>query len=192
MVPSVVKIKKGNVEYTSKVDIAQYTIKELTHRAMLDVGRYITANVRKRLRAHFPFTAFHKAPMRYQYWFLKREGHLLLGIENIKRGAVTAWWADQLELDKFVTPPRGSRKQKREDDPAEGSAKKRKRRRSRSKLPGTPNNPRRHILETFVKTHIDKIVEIESQYLSKIDDEDAAVALAAATEDMEVLRGDEN
>ena len=192
MVPSVMKYKRGNVEYTSKVDIAKYTIKELTHRAMLDVGKYVTYSVQDRLIRYFPFARHHKNSQRYQYWFLKREGHLLLGIENIKRGAVTAWWADQLELDKFVTPPRGSRKQKREDDPAEGTSKKRKRRRKRSKLPGTPNNPRRHILETFVKTHIDKIVEIESQYLSKIDDEDAAVALAAATEDMEVLRGDEN
>ena len=181
MVPSVMKYKRGNVEYTSKVDIAKYTIKELTHRAMLDVGKYVTYNVRDRLRKHFPFTRHHRAALRYQYWFLKREGHLLLGIENIKKGAVTAWWADQLELDKFVAPPTTS-----------SASQKRKRRRRKKIHPSTPNNPRRHILEVFVKTHIDKIVEIESQYLRKIDDEDAAVALAAATEDMEVLRGDEN
>lgn len=49
-VPSVVKIKKGNVEYTGRVDIAKYTMKELTRRAMTDVGRYILANVRMQLR----------------------------------------------------------------------------------------------------------------------------------------------
>ena len=43
-----------------------------------------------------------------------------------------------------------------------------------------------------MKSHIDKIVEIESQYLKTINNESAAVALARATEDMEVLRGDEN
>ena len=52
--------------------------------------------------------------------------------------------------------------------------------------------PRRHLLETFTKTHVDKIIEIESQYLSVINNETAAVALARATEEMEVLNGDEN
>ena len=43
---SVVRFKKGNVEYTSNVDFACYTIVELTRAAMRDVGKYIarTAN----------------------------------------------------------------------------------------------------------------------------------------------------
>lgn len=166
-VPSVVKIKKGNVEYTGKVDIAKYTLRELTRRAMLDVGRYVTYNVRKNLRSIFPFTKSHRASERYQYWVLKKENQLLLGVENLKKGAKTAWWADQLELDSFLRPGGGT---------AQGSAK----------------SPRRHLLETFVKSHIDKIVEIESQYLQTINNESAAVALARATEEMEVLRGDES
>ena len=63
-VPSVVKIKKGNVEYTSRVDIAKYTMRELTRRAMTDVGRYILANVRMQLRTVFPFTRAGKNSMR--------------------------------------------------------------------------------------------------------------------------------
>lgn len=166
-VPSVVKIKKGNVEYTSKVDIAQYTIQELTRRALLDVGRYVIYNVRKNLKAAFPFTKHHRMSERYQYWVLKKENQLVLGVENLKKGAKTAWWADQLELDSFLRPGGGS---------AQGSA----------------HSPRRHLLEKFVKSHIDKIVEIENQYLQTINNESAAVALARATEEMEVLRGDES
>lgn len=195
-VPSVVKIKKGNVEYTSKVDIAQYTIQELTRRALLDVGRYVTYNVRKNVQAIFPFTGVivkkHRASERYQYWVLKKENELLLGVENRKKGAKTAWWADQLELDSFVIPPRGSPKgaAKKQDDAKARKAKKRGK--GKSSGLGTANMPRRHLLEKFVKTHIDKIVEIESQYLKTINNESAAVALARATEEMEVLRGDES
>ena len=168
-VPSVVKIKKGNVEYTSKVDIAQYTIQELTRRALLDVGRYVTYNVRKNLRTIFPFTKHHRMSERYQYWVLKKENQLILGVENLKKGAKTAWWADQLEMDSFLRPGGGT---------TQGQ--------------GGIHAPRRHLLETFVKKHIDKIVEIESQYLQTINNESTAVALARATEEMEVLRGDES
>lgn len=195
-VPSVVKIKKGNVEYTSKVDIAQYTIQELTRRALLDVGRYVTYNVRKNVQAIFPFTGIiikkHRASERYQYWVLKKENELLLGVENRKKGAKTAWWADQLELDSFIIPKRGSPKgaANKQDDAKARKAKKRGK--GKSSGLGTANLPRRHLLETFTKKHIDKIVEIESQYLQIINNEPAAIALARATEEMEVLRGDES
>ena len=191
-VPSVMKIKKGNVEYTSKVDIAKYTIRELTRRALLDVGRYVSYNVRKNLKAAFPFTKKHRMSERYQYWVLKKENELILGVENLKKGAKTAWWADQLEMDAFVIPPRGVKKKaaKKNDDAKERKAKKRGK--GKSSGLGTANTPRRHLLETFTKKHIDKIVEIESQYLRMINNEPAAIALAKATEDMEVLSGDES
>lgn len=185
-VPSVVKIKKGNVEYTGKVDIAQYTIRELTRRALLDVGRYVTYNVRKNLKVAFPFTKYHRMSERYQSWTLKRENELLLGVEKKKEGAKTAWWADQLERDAFIIPPRGEKK----EDAKERKAKKRGK--GKSSGLGTANAPRRHLLETFTKGHVDKIVEIESHYLKMINNEPAAIALAKATEDMEVLRGDES
>lgn len=191
-VPSVMKIKKGNVEYTSKVDIAKYTIRELTRRALLDVGRYVSYNVRKNLKAAFPFTNKHRMSECYQYWVLKKENELILGVENLRKGAKTAWWADQLEMDAFVIPPRGVKKKaaKKNDDAKERKAKKRGK--GKSSGLGTANAPRRHLLETFTKKHIDKIVEIESQYLRMINNEPAAIALAKATEDMEVLSGDES
>lgn len=138
-VPSVVKIKKGNVEYTGKVDIAKYTMRQLTRRALQDVGRYVLWHVRKKVRGINKFTAKGKnIPNRYQMWVLSRENYLQLGIENIKQGAVSAWWADQAEL-------------------------------------GTNRQPKRAILHDTVYDNIDKIREIESQYLSYINDEAAAL-----------------
>lgn len=189
-VPSVMKIKKGEVVFESKCDIAQYTIRELTRRALMDVGRYVSYNVRKNLRSIFPFTKHHRASERYQYWVTKKENELLLGVENLKKGAKTAWWADQLEMDSFVIPSGGGGSSVSAGK-AKARAAKKSGKKSGSPL-GTANVPRRHLLETFTKKHIDKIVEIESQYLKTINNEDAAVALARATEEMEVLSGDED
>ena len=194
-VPSVVKIKKGNVEYTGKVDIAKYTIRELTRRAMMDVGRYVTYNVRRNLISIFPVTKSHRASERYQYWVPKKENYCVLGIENRKKGAVTAWWADQLEMDSFVIPPKGKRiktKEPRKPKPFEAECRAATKRQFGFNFVPTSHIPRRHLLEKFTKTHIDKIVEIESQYLQTINNESAAVALARATEEMEVLRVDES
>lgn len=107
-VPSVVKLKKDGVEFTSKVDIAKYTIRELTRRAMIDVGRYVLKNTRASVRGISRFTRKAKyAPQRYQMWVRKKENDLILGIENTKRGASTAWWADQAELGTNGQPKRG-------------------------------------------------------------------------------------
>lgn len=197
-VPSVVQIKKGEVVYTGKVDIAKYCVRELTRRAMIDVGRYVTYNVRKNLTAAFPYTNRKESRSRYGYWVLKREGHLLLGIENKKHGAVTAWWADQLELDRFVRPGKALKRWKtaegQDGESTAATSKKAKKRSAAGSVSGlgSANVPRRHLLETFVKKHYAKIVEIESQYLEKINNEDAAVALARATEEMEVMPDDED
>ena len=107
-VPSVVKIKKGNVEFTSKVDLAKYSVRELTRRAMQDVGRYVLAKTRASVRGINKFTRKAKyAPQRYQMWVRKNENDLVLGVENKKYGAVTAWWADQAELGTNRQPKRG-------------------------------------------------------------------------------------
>lgn len=174
--PSVVKIKKGNVEYTGKVDIAKYTLKELTHRAMIDVGRYVLYNVRKNLHAIFPYTVYHFAEKRYQMWVRKKEIDLILGIDHLKKGSKSAWWSDQLETDRFTyTPPRKKTKKKNKEPGKEIR-----------KVLGSSLLPRRHILETFVKGHVDKIVEIESKYLSYMNEEDAAMAAIAETAEKEI------
>lgn len=194
--PSMITIKKGDYVMTSKIDLAKYTIEQLTRRAMIDVGRYVTYGTRKNLREAFPFTKSHQATKRYQYWVPKKENCLVLGIENRKHGAVTAWWADQLETGKFVIPLKGkfavssASKLDTEEKPASRAAKGNKKKKATGL--GTANIPRRHLLEQFVKKHTREIVEIERLYLTKLNDEAAAVALAKQAEDMEVMRGDES
>ena len=43
--PSVVKFKKGNMEFVSEVDRAQYTITELARAALRDTGRYLKREI---------------------------------------------------------------------------------------------------------------------------------------------------
>lgn len=107
-VPSVTKITKTGVEFTSSVDRANYCIAELTRAAMKDVGRYITRLCAQEVRGISKFTRRARyAPRRYQYWVRKQENDLVLGIENTKFGAESAWWADQAELGTDHQPKRG-------------------------------------------------------------------------------------
>ena len=138
---SVVKLSKKGIKYTSSVDRVNYTITELTRRAMMDVGRFVLYQVSAKVRGINEFIKKARyAPKRYQMWVPKRENYLVLGIENTKKGANTAWWADQSEL-------------------------------------GTDGQPRRGFLTETVRDNIDKIREIEAQYLSAIEDENNALAL---------------
>lgn len=140
-VPSVTKITKNGIEFTSSVDRANYYIEELTRAAMKDVAKYILRIVRQEVRGISKFTKkMRYAGMRYQYWVRKKECDLQLGIENTKFNAESAWWADQAEL-------------------------------------GTGNQPKRGFLRNTVYDNIDKIREIEAQYLSAIEDEINAQAL---------------
>lgn len=150
---SVVKLSKKGVEYTSSVDRVNYTITELTRRAMMDVGRFILYEVAAKVRGINKFTKKARyAPKRYQMWVPKRENYLVLGIENTKKGANTAWWADQSEL-------------------------------------GTDGQPRRGFLTETVRDNIDKIREIEAQYLSAIEEENKAIALINEEEVQEEADG---
>lgn len=134
-VPSVTKITRNGVEFTSSVDRANYYISELTRAAMKDVGKYITRTCAKEVRSISKYLRKSRyATRRYQYWVRKRENDLQVGVENTKYGADTAWWADQSEL-------------------------------------GTSGQPKRGILRNSVYNNIDKIREIEAQYLSAIEDE---------------------
>lgn len=140
-VPSVTKITKNGITFTSSVDRANYCIEELTRAAMKDVGRFITRQCAQQVRGISKYLRrMRYAPRRYQYWVRRKECDLILGIENRKYGAVTAWWADQAEL-------------------------------------GTDRQPKRGILRNAVYNNIDKIREIEAQYLSAIENENRALSM---------------
>ena len=139
---SVIKFQKGTVVYTSSVDRASYTIKELTRAALRDVGKFVarTANsqamklkgLKKSRRARGRTSAF-------QYWVRKQEGDLQVGIKH------GTWYGVEQEL-------------------------------------GANKQPKRGILRSSVYDNIQRIVEIESQYLSALEDEAAALSLISEEE----------
>lgn len=113
---SVVKINKDGVQFTESVDRASFLISELTRRAMNDVGKYVIRicrqNVRDLMRSvgkrdKQGQTRVKKYPIRYQYWVPKKENILIVGVENLTKGARTAWFADQAELGTAGQPKRG-------------------------------------------------------------------------------------
>lgn len=72
-IPSAVKFSKDGVEYTSKVDRAQYMLKELVHAANKDVGKYSTKETRKNIKKRTG-----RARKNTQYW-ARKDGSLLIG-----------------------------------------------------------------------------------------------------------------
>jgi HK97 gp10 family phage protein len=142
---SVVRFKKGNVEYISSVDKAQYTIVELTRAALRDVGKYLarTANAKaqklpglkksRRVRGRTS-TFLYNVP-----WAKTGLPHLEVGVKH------DTWYGADQEL-------------------------------------GTSRQPRRQILRNSAHENIATIVEIESQYLSAMEDEAAALRLISEKE----------
>lgn len=82
---SVVKFKKGTVEYTSSVDFAKYAIQELTRAALRDVGLFVSRSsnsaamklhgLKKSRRVRGKTSAF-------QFWVRKQETDLQVGIKH--------------------------------------------------------------------------------------------------------------
>ncbi len=101
---SVVKFKKGTVEYTSNVDFAKYAIQELTRAALRDVGRFVSRNcnsaamklhgLKKSRRVRGKTSAF-------QFWVRKQETDLQVGIKH------GAWYGVAQELGESKMPKLG-------------------------------------------------------------------------------------
>lgn len=132
---SVVKIKKGEVIYTSCVDRVQYTIKELTRGALRDVAKYMRSQYR---------STFHSllnrrsglAGSALQYWVRKQECDLQLGLWKTKKPS-KGFWGGFYEI---------------------GNAEK--------------NIPKLGIMKLTVMNNIQKIIDIESQYLSELNNDE--------------------
>lgn len=135
MPKSVVKIRNGNVTYTSNVDRVQYTLRELTRAALKDTGRFICSVFRKSY-----YDTFHKrtgkAGKGCQYWVRSRDCDLQVGIG--KKGI--GFYSGMQEV-------------------------------------GSSKSPRYALLRNAVNDNTDKIKEIQSKYLSALEDEGRAAAL---------------
>lgn len=137
---SVVKFKGTNIEYTSNVDFACYTIVELTRAAMRDVGKYLarTANqsamklkgLKKSRRVRGRSSTFlYKVP-----WAKTGLPHLEVGVTH------STWYGVEQEM-------------------------------------GSSRMPKLGILNSAARDNVAKIIEIESKYLSALEDEARALSL---------------
>ncbi len=162
--PKVTKYKNGNVEFISSVDRVNYTLRELTRAALLEVGKYIAIKCNKEARKLRGFTK--KANRRvgsklskaaFQFWVRKQETDLLVGVKH------DTWYGAAQELGGMTSGGIGSGK--KGVSGVKGA------------LPQIRKQPKRGILRNTTYENIDKIREIEGKYLSAIEDENRALGL---------------
>lgn len=73
---SVIKIKKGEVEFISDVDKSKYLLAELTRAALRDVGKYICNGTRRKIKRRTG-----KLAKNTQYWARKKDLDLQVGFK---------------------------------------------------------------------------------------------------------------
>lgn len=150
MPKSVTKVNKNGVTYTSSVDRASYTIKELTRAALKDVAKFVRYEAKK------------NAP--------KDQGNYAKNIGTwVRQDRVTG----DIEMQIGIYTAKMSKK--------------------KNKKPvyfahiiefGSRFVQGLYILTNSVKSNISKIIEIESQYLSAVEDEAKALKLIDESEEI--------
>lgn len=137
---SVVKVKKGNVEYTSNVDAAQYYIFELSRAALRDVGKFVKAKFKEAFYEHFDKQTGNAG---------RATSAVVLSNKNTKYPRV--------EIGLKKSQLKGIYGYEQEF--------------------GTSTVPRLGLLQSAVEDNIPKIIEIESKYLSGLEDEARALSM---------------
>lgn len=130
---SVVKFKKGNVEFISNVDRVKYTLAELTRAALRDSGKFICNRFRTGYYGLFKRRKG-KVGKYTQYWVRKKDLDLQIGLK------ANAFYGGFQEF-------------------------------------GSSKTKRYGLLTDVTESNIAKIVEIQSKYLSSLENEAAALAL---------------
>lgn len=99
--PKAVKITKNGVEIISKIDRANYTIRELTRAAQRDTAKLVRKRVLQDVRT-LPGMRRQRRPYRStQYWVRGRELDCLIGFKH------GSWYGSQQELGDSKQPKRG-------------------------------------------------------------------------------------
>lgn len=149
---SVVRIVKGDVKYVSNVDRVQYTLVELTRAALRDVGRFVVwraNNEAMKLRGMFSKKASAGASFEGPHKRVKgTTSTFLYSVPWVKKGLP--------HLEVGIT-----------DDAWYGV----------DQELGSSEMPRLGILRNTAQANLAKIVEIESKYLSALEDEAEALRL---------------
>lgn len=137
---SVVRFKKGNIEYTSNVDFACYTIVELTRAAMRDVGKFL-ARMANEAAMKLPGLKKSRRVRGRTSTFLYNVPWAKTGLPHLEVGVThDTWYGVEQEL-------------------------------------GNSKMPKHGILQNSAQSNIAKIVEIESKYLSALEDEARALSM---------------
>ena len=137
---SVVKVKKGGVEYTSNVDACEYYIFELNRAALRDVAKFVRAKFRTSFYEHFDRQSGNAG---------RATSSVVLSYKDTKYPRV--------EIGLKKSQLKGVYGYEQEF--------------------GTSGIPKLGLLRNAVEGNIAQIVEIESKYLSALEDEAAALAL---------------
>jgi len=159
---SVMKINKKGIQYTSNVDQAKYTINELSRAALRDVAKFIRKEMIKEMK-ELPGMRRSKRPYKaVGYWVRKREADLQIGFGNTKDNVSgDTWYGIQQELGSV----------------GKGGAKTKG-----GKVNFTRTVPKKGIMRNTVYKNIPKIIEIQSQYLSALNDMAKALLMAQESE----------
>jgi len=102
------KINKKGLQYTSDIDRASYTIKELSRAALRDVARLIKYEMAKKIRTLPGMRKSRRASKAVGIWLRSIEGDLQIGMGNTKKGTSgDTWYGIQAELGTKNQPKRG-------------------------------------------------------------------------------------
>lgn len=97
---SVIKIKKGGIEYVSNVDRAKYTLEELSRAALRDVAKLIRKRMVEKLKKLPGMKKSKRIYNSTQYWVRKRETDLQIGFKH------DTWYGVLQELGDKNQPAR--------------------------------------------------------------------------------------
>lgn len=101
MPKSVTKVTKEGVKYTSNVDRAQYTLRELKRAALRDVAKLIRKRMIQKLKKLPGMKRSKRIYKSTQYWLRKIEGDLAIGFKH------DSWYGTDGELGTSKQPKRG-------------------------------------------------------------------------------------
>ena len=142
---SVVKVKKGGIEYTSNVDAAEYYIFELNRAALRDVGKFVRKKWKEAFYSNFKKQSGDAGRATSQAVLSSKNTKYPRVELGLKTGKVDGFYAYFQEF-------------------------------------GTSKTPKLGILRDTVESNVAQIVEIESKYLSALEDEAQALALIDESE----------
>jgi HK97 gp10 family phage protein len=98
---SVTKIKKGGVEFTSNVDRAKYTLRELQRAALRDTAKLVRKRMIEKLKKLPGMKRSKRIYNSTQFWVRSRESDLQIGFKH------DSWYGAKSELGTSNQPKRG-------------------------------------------------------------------------------------